>query len=63
MKCGWITAPENPKQLTEMIKYVLDQPSEASKKGLKARGKWKRKYCLDVIQEELLKVFDKYNAK
>jgi glycosyltransferase involved in cell wall biosynthesis len=35
--CGWITEPENPRQLAEIIKYVFDHPVEAKEKGKKAR--------------------------
>lgn len=58
--CGWITEPENPKQLTEAIKYVFDYLVEASKMGLKAREKCIREYSWKMIEKKLIAIFEKY---
>ena len=61
--CGWVTEPENPKQLAKTIKYVLDHPIEAFEMGLKAREKCKREYSWDVMEEKLTKVFERFDTK
>ena len=58
--CGWIVEPENPEQLAEKIQYVLDNPEEAKAMGNKARQRCIEKYSWDVMEEILLKVFEKY---
>jgi glycosyltransferase involved in cell wall biosynthesis len=58
--CGWIVEPENPEQLAEKIQYVLDNPEEAKAMGNEARQRCIEKYSWDVMEEILLKVFEKY---
>ena len=58
--CGWIVKPENPKELAETIRYVLQHPSEAKERGKKAREKCKSEYSLERMEENLLKVFQRY---
>ena len=58
--CGWIVKPENPRQLAETIQYVFDHPVEAKEKSKKAREKCKREYNWDVMEDSLMKVFEKY---
>jgi len=61
--CGWIVEPENPKQLAETIKYVLDHPVEAAKSGLKALEKCKREYTREMMEKKLVAIYDKYKTK
>ncbi len=63
MKRGWITAPENPKQLAKTIKYAFDHPIEVSEMGLKVREKCKREYSRDAVKGRLVKVFEKFEKK
>ena len=58
--CGWIVKPENKEQLAETIQYMLDNPEEAEEMGNKARQRCIEKYSWDVMEEILLKVFEKY---
>jgi len=58
--CGWIVEPENPEELVEKIKYVLNNPEEAKKMGWKARQKCIEKYSWDAMEKVLLEVFEKY---
>jgi len=58
--CGWIVEPGNPKQLAEMIQYVLNNPEEAKVMGQRARQKCIEKYSWDAIEKILLKIFRKY---
>ncbi len=58
--CGWIVEPENPKQLTKTIQYVLSNPKEADKMGQKARQKCIEKYSWDAMEKLLVEVFKKY---
>ncbi|MEA1884581.1 MAG: glycosyltransferase [Thermotogota bacterium] len=60
--CGWITEPENPRQLAETIQYVFDHPAEAKEKGKKAREKCKREYSWDVMKNSLMEIFGKYRT-
>jgi len=58
--CGWIVESENPEQLAETIKYVLDNPKKAEEKGLKARQKCIEEYSWDSMEKLLIKIFKKY---
>jgi glycosyltransferase involved in cell wall biosynthesis len=58
--CGWVVQPENPKQLAETIRYVLEHPAEAKDRGKKAREKCKIEYSFERMEENLLKVFQRY---
>lgn len=58
--CGWIVEPENPEQLAQKIKYVLDNPLEAVTMGCKARQKCIEKYSWDAMEKALVKIFEKY---
>ena len=58
--CGWIVEPEDPGNLAETIKYILDNPEEAKKMGQKARQKCIEKYSWDAMEKVLVKMFEKY---
>jgi len=58
--CGWIVEPENPKQLAQTIKYVLDNPEEAKEVGWKARQKCITNYSWDAMEMILVDIFKKY---
>ncbi len=60
--CGWIVQPENPKQLAETMRYVLEHPDEAKDRGKKAREKCKGEYNWERMEENLCKVFQKYES-
>jgi len=60
--CGWIVEPENPKQLAKTIKYVFDHPVEAKERGKKARQKCKREYSLEIMENKLIAIFEKYKT-
>lgn len=59
-KCGWIVATDNPKQLADSIQYVIDNPQEGKRKGLKARNTCKSKYSWDAMEIILFNLFKKY---
>jgi len=58
--CGWIVEPEKPEELAKSIQYVLGNPENAEKVGLKARQKCIAKYSWDAMEEILLNIFKKY---
>jgi glycosyltransferase involved in cell wall biosynthesis len=58
--CGWLVEPGQPEELANAIRYVLDHPEEASKKGWKARQRCKDKYSYDAMEETLLELFKRY---
>ncbi len=58
--CGWIVEPENPKQLAETVRYVLDHPTEAEEMGYRARQKCIEKYSWDAMEKVLVEIFRKY---
>jgi len=35
--CGWIVEPGDPRQIASMVQEIIDDPAEASERGLKAR--------------------------
>lgn len=55
--------PENPWQLAETIQYVVDNSIEADEVGRKAREKCEQKYSWDVMEESLVKIFEKYRTE
>jgi glycosyltransferase involved in cell wall biosynthesis len=61
--CGWIAEPENQRQLAKSIKYVYEHPIEAKNKGKKAREKCKREYSWEIMENELVAIFENYRAK
>ena len=62
MGCDWIVETENPGQFAETIQYVVDHPVEAKERGEKARQKCKREYSWKIMEDSLMKIFEKYGA-
>ena len=60
--CGWIIEPGNPRQLAESIEYILNNPEEAKKIGIKARQKCIERYSLNEMEKKIEKIFSKYNT-
>jgi len=58
--CGWIVEPENPKQLSGTIDYVLSHPEKQEEYGWKAREKFISNYSKKVMEKVLLSIFKKY---
>jgi len=58
--CGYIVEPDNPRQLTETIQYVLTYQEEALQMGLKARKKFEENYSYSAVEKTLLPIFKKY---
>ena len=58
--CGWIVEPENPKELSSAILYILDNPREAERRGQNARIKCIENYSWDAIEKVIVKMFKKY---
>lgn len=61
--CGWIVEPEDPKRLAEKIQYVFNHPYEAEEMGWKAREKCKQRISWNIIEERLIKLFEKYRMQ
>jgi glycosyltransferase involved in cell wall biosynthesis len=57
--CGWIVEPENPKQLSETIDYVMAHPEMQEEYGWKAREKFISNYNKKAMEKVLLSVFNK----
>jgi glycosyltransferase involved in cell wall biosynthesis len=53
MKCGGITAPENPKQLAKTIQYVFDDPDIAIVKVREGCKRFEREYGLEVMEDRI----------
>lgn len=60
--CGWIIEPGRPRQLAESIEYILNNPEEAKKIGIKARQKCIERYSWNVMEKKIEKIFSKYNT-
>lgn len=58
--CGWIAGTEKPRQLAKTIEYVLDNPKEARRAGLKARKKCIENYSWNAMEKTLAGIFKKY---
>ena len=58
--CGWITPPQDPRQLAQTIGYVLDHPAEAAECGRAARRRCRHIYSYDAMDRVLHAVFAPY---
>jgi glycosyltransferase involved in cell wall biosynthesis len=58
--CGWLVEPGQPDELAKAIRYVLNHPDEAMKKGQKARERCKAMYSYNAMEERLCGLFKKY---
>ncbi len=58
--CGWIIEPGDPKELSRMIQYVLDNPKKAREISLKARQKCIERYSQNIMEKTLMEVFTNY---
>lgn len=57
--CGLIIDPGKIPQLAESINYILTNPAEANKMGLKARERCIEKYSWDRMEVDLCRIFDR----
>ena len=55
---GWLVEPSNPVKLAEKIQEVLDLPQEKDKIGMNARRRVREKFCLNVMLEETMGVYE-----
>ena len=56
---GWLVEPSNPVKLAEKIQEVLDLPQEKKDKiGMNARRRVREKFCLNVMLEETMGVYE-----
>jgi glycosyltransferase involved in cell wall biosynthesis len=60
---GWLVKHEAPRQLAEMIEYLVNHQEEAKEKGERAREKYKSEYSWDTIAKELTSIIEKYEAR
>jgi len=58
--CGLIVEPNNPFQLSNAIKYILNNPDKAKIMGHKARKICIKKYSWNSLEKTLLSIFKKY---
>ena len=58
--CGWLVEPEQPQELACAIRYVLDHPDEAERKGWRARKRCEEKYSYDAAEKTLVELFARY---
>jgi len=61
--CAWIVPPSNPQKLADIIKYIINNPKEATEKGQKARLRCIQKYSWEIVRLDLKNVFEKYEMK
>ncbi|MCK5466091.1 glycosyltransferase [Candidatus Parcubacteria bacterium] len=59
--CGIIVENCDSDQLEKSINYIIKNSKEAKEMGIRAREKCIAKYSWDIMEKELLKVFDKYD--
>ena len=59
--CGWIVEPGNIKELSDMIKFVINNLEEANLIGLKARSKCIKYYSWQAMEKIMFSIFDKYS--
>ncbi|MDD4182338.1 MAG: glycosyltransferase family 4 protein [Candidatus Omnitrophica bacterium] len=60
--CGWIVEPQNPKQLSEAIRHVFENPQTAKERGSKARQRCIERYSYKAAEKVLLGIFKKHKA-
>jgi len=51
--CGFFVEPDNAKDLTERIEYIVNNPTEAKEMGKKARDRCIQRYSFKVVGERL----------
>ena len=56
---GFIVEKNNPQQIAEKIKFLIDNPNLIQKMGIAAKEKFLRRYTLDIFEENMLNIFNK----
>ncbi len=59
--CGLVVPPGDVEALADRIRYVLDNPREATQLGMAARHKCVRDYSWEAMERVLLQVFSEYD--
>ncbi|MGQ9708403.1 MAG: glycosyltransferase [bacterium] len=57
--CGWLVDPTNPKEIAAVLNSLLENPSEAIKRGLAGRRATEDKYNWENAETELLKIYQR----
>ena len=57
--CGYLTEPNEPSQLADVIQYILNHPDEAYKKGQTARERCKQMYDMSNLESSLKKLIER----
>jgi len=58
--CCCLVDAGNINQLSTAIEYLLSNPDEARQMGLRARSRCIEKYSWDKMEEDLVRIFDRY---
>ena len=53
---GFIVEKENSQQLSEKIKWLIDNPQKAKLMGEKGRKHFLKNYTLEVFEKKLIKI-------
>lgn len=56
--CGLIFKAEDSADLQKKIEFVLQNPNEAKKLGIKAKEKFDLQYSFEAVEKKLFKIFD-----
>jgi len=56
--CGYLVDPDKPDQLADAIRYILDHPEEAQRRGQEARERCKRLYDIGVMEAKLRELIE-----
>lgn len=59
-KCGWVVEPGHPESIAHAIEEIIDNPSEASRRGESARNRCKSQYSWDAVEKILAGIFFGY---
>jgi len=60
--CGYLVNPNEPTQLADAIKYILNHPDEAYAKGQSARERCQQNYDITNLQLGLRELVEKVSA-
>ncbi|NND24106.1 MAG: glycosyltransferase, partial [Acidimicrobiia bacterium] len=60
--CGILVDPLNPKEISEAIKWIYDNPDEAKKMGENGMKAVKEKYNWQVEEKKLIKLYEEISS-
>ncbi len=60
--CGILVDPLNPKEISEAIKWIFDNPDEAKKMGENGMKAVKEKYNWQVEEKKLIKLYEEISS-